>query len=68
MIDTMLAPGTMDAVITVGPAALGVLAALIAGVAWLARSASEELRRSAAREWERRTATPGPNDGGRLAA
>jgi len=68
MIDTMMAPGTIDAIVTVGPAFLGVLVAVVGGAAWIARGTAEELRRTAARDWEPRTIAIHPADDGRLAA
>jgi len=54
MIDTMLmAPGATT-VLTVGPAFLGVALAMVCGLIWVARKTAEELRRTAARDWERR--------------
>jgi hypothetical protein len=53
MIDTMVFSGVTTALIAVGPAFAGVMIALIAGAAWLARGTAEELRRIAARDWER---------------
>ena len=52
MIDMMMAPGAATALITVGPAVIGVGCAVIFGVAWMARQTAEELRRVAARDWE----------------
>jgi len=54
MIDAMMVPGTMAAFVTVGPAFVGVTVALIAGAAWVARQTTEELSRTAARDWELR--------------
>jgi hypothetical protein len=68
MIDSLMIPGTIDAIVTVGPATLGVMAVLAATVAWVARRTSEELRRTAAREWERRNVAALPASSGRLAA
>src|SRR5262245_55076134 len=69
MIDAMMVPGATDAILTVGPAFVGVLVAMIAGAAWVARQTAEELRRTAAREWEARMSlTTGPTHTGRLAA
>jgi hypothetical protein len=70
MIDALtMAPGSMDAVLSIGPAFVGVMVATIAGAGWLARRTGEELRRTAARDWEERlrlrTAATKP---GRLAA
>ena len=53
MIDTMVFSNVTTALVTVGPAFAGVMIAVIAGVAWLARGTAEELRRVAARDWER---------------
>ncbi len=68
MIDTMLAPGAADAVLSVGPAFLGVMVAVIAGAGWMARQTAEELRRTAAREWELRVSAARPAESGRIAA
>ena len=54
MTDGILAPGLATAVVAIGPAVIGIAAALVVGVVFLARGAAEELRRSAAREWESR--------------
>ena len=67
MIDAMMVPGTTDAILTIGPAFVGVTVALIAGVAWIARQTAEELRRTAAREWEHRMNLT-PSNPRRLAA
>ena len=53
MIDTMVFADVTTALVTVGPAFAGVMIAVIAGAAWLARGTAEELRRIAARDWER---------------
>jgi hypothetical protein len=53
MIDTMVFADATTALITVGPAFAGVMIALVAGLALLARGTTEELRRIAARDWER---------------
>jgi hypothetical protein len=53
MIDTMVFSDVTTALMTVGPAFAGVMIAMIAGAAWLARGTAEELRRIAARDWER---------------
>ena len=53
MIDTMMAPGTIDAIVIVGPGFVGVLVAVVGGAAWIARGVAEELRRTAARDCER---------------
>jgi hypothetical protein len=68
MIDAMMAPGTMNAIMTVGPAFVGTLVAMVAGLAWLARGTAEELRRTAARDWEARMSFTDPTHSGRLAA
>jgi hypothetical protein len=57
MIDSMVVSDVSTALMTVGPAFAGVMIALVAGVAWLARGTAEELRRVAARDWERGTHT-----------
>ena len=67
MLDAMMIPGVATTVLAVGPALLGVAVALLVGVAWLASGAAEELRRTAAREWDaRHDETQPPDD--RLAA
>jgi len=67
MIDAMMIPGAAATVLAVGPAFLGVAVALVAGAAWLASGAAEEIRRTAAREWDmRHDETQPPGD--RLAA
>ena len=53
MIDTMVVSNATAALMTAGPAFAGVMIAVIAGVAWLARGTAEELRRIAASDWER---------------
>jgi len=59
MIDTMLMIPATTTVFTVGPAFLGIALAMVFGLVWVARETAEELRRTAARDWERRiTATP----------
>ena len=63
----MTGPGTIDALMSVGPAFALVMTAVIAGAAWVARGTSEELRRVAAREWEQRL-TVVPARDGRVAA
>jgi hypothetical protein len=68
MIDTMLATPGAAALFTMGPAFVGLVVALVAGLAWMARQTAEELRRAAARDWERRAATPPPLSPNRLAA
>ena len=68
MIDAMMAPGTMNAIMTVGPAFVGTMVAMIAGIAWIARGTAEELRRTAARDWEERMGFTIPTHSGRLAA
>ena len=62
MIDTMVVPGLGTAVMALSPALLGVGIALVAGVAWMVRGTSEELRRLAARDFEARPVrlTPKP--------
>ena len=54
MTDAILAPGLATTVVTIGPAVIGIAVALVVGVVFLARGASEELRRTAARDWEAR--------------
>lgn len=61
MVDTMMVPGFATSVIAVGPVLVGVVIALVAGIAWLARGTAEELRRQGAREWEARTLRVGPH-------
>ena len=68
MIDLMMAPGTATAVMTIGPAFVGVVAALVAGVAWIVSQTGEELRRVAARDWEARSVGTGCETPERLAA
>jgi hypothetical protein len=69
MIDSLMtAPGTIDAIVSVGPAFVGVLAAVVLGAAWLARQTAEELRRVAARDWERRLTVVRRDRDGRVAA
>ncbi len=51
--DTILASGA-TAILHVSPILLGFGVALVAGAVLLARAASEELRRVAAREWDAR--------------
>ena len=53
MIDTMVFSDVTTALVTAGPAFAGVMIAVIGGVGWLARGTAEELRRVAARDWER---------------
>jgi len=57
----------MGAIMIVGPGFVGVMVALIGGVAWIARRVAEERRRNAGRDRERTISTP-PADDGRLAA
>jgi hypothetical protein len=57
MIDTLMTPGTMDSMLAVGPAFALAMGAVIAGMVWFARGTAEELRRVAARDWERGTVT-----------
>lgn len=66
MIDSLLIPGAATTVLSVGPALIGVGLALVAGVVWIARGTAEEIRRTAAREWERTRPIPSHPD--RLAA
>jgi hypothetical protein len=55
MIDAVtMVPGAAETILSVGPAFLGVMVAMIVGVAWLARRTTEELRRTAARDWDER--------------
>jgi len=68
MLDAATVPGLATTVITVGPAVLGVMLALVAGLAWAVSATSEELRRVAARDWELRTNRPAPTGPSRLAA
>jgi hypothetical protein len=53
MIGTMVFADATTALMTVGPAFAGAMIAVVAGAAWLARGTAEELRRIAARDWER---------------
>ena len=68
MIDSFVSPGTIDAIVTIGPALLGAIVVLAATVVWIARQTSEELRRTAAREWERQATLTAPGHRRRLAA
>ena len=69
MIDAlMVVPGSMDAMLSVGPAFVGVLAAVVFGAAWVARGTAEELRRIAVRDWEGGTRIVAPTPDGRIAA
>ena len=60
MIDTMVFSDLTTTMVTVGPAIAGVMIAVIGGVAWFARGTAEELRRIAARDWERGIRTTSP--------
>src|SRR5262245_11657196 len=53
MIDTMITPGAMDSILAVGPAFALMAVAVVSGMIWFARGTAEELRRLAARDWER---------------
>ena len=55
LIDPILSPGTATAFVAVGPGFALLTLAAIAVVAWAARKTAEELRKIAARDWERRT-------------
>jgi hypothetical protein len=68
MIDTMLMVPATTTVFTVGPALLGVALAMVFGLVWVARETAEELRRTAARDWERRIVATPIVSHGRLAA
>ena len=68
MIDTMMIPGFATAVMAISPALVGVAAALVAGVAWMASGTAEELRRMAARDWEARSIRTDSTSRDRLAA
>jgi hypothetical protein len=57
MIDTMVFSGVTTALVTAGPAFVAVMIGVIGGAAWLARGTAEELRRIAARDWERGIST-----------
>ena len=48
MIDPMMIPGATTALIYVGPVAIGVGLALVAGLAWAVRETAKELRRTPA--------------------
>ena len=67
MIDMIFVTG-QTAVVHVSPILLGFGVALVAGAALLARGASEELRRVAAREWDARNIRVATTDEGRAAA
>lgn len=54
MIDSMMIPGLTTAMLSVGPAFTGIAIALVAGLAWMVRGTSEELRRMAVRDFETR--------------
>ena len=59
MIDTMLTVPATATLFTVGPTFLGIALAMVFGLVWVARKTAEDLRRTAARDWERRiAATP----------
>jgi len=67
MIDMIFVTG-QTAVMHVSPIFLGFVVVLIAGAGLLARGASEELRRVAAREWDARNIRVATTDEGRAAA
>lgn len=68
MIDALMVPGVAMAVLSVGPALIGVGVTLVVGLAWIVRETNEELRRAAAREWEARRTRPTPPEHPALAA
>ena len=55
LIDPFFTPGTASTLVVVGPGFALLALAAIAVVAWAARKTAEELRKIAARDWERRT-------------
>lgn len=67
MVDTLI-PGMTVMVLAIGPATIGVFAALLAGLAWLVSGTAEELRRTAARDREPRLERPATLGSDRLAA
>ena len=69
LIDTMVVPGLGTAVLAVSPVLFGmVAAAVVAGMAWMVRGVSEELRRQAARELEARSIRLAPRASESIAA
>jgi len=68
MVDTMVAPGTMGAILTVGPGFVGMMVALIGGVALIGRKVAQDLRRTAGSDPEREAIAAPRADDGRLAA
>ena len=66
MIDTATIPGMTMTLMAFGPAVVGTLVALLGGLAWAVSGTNEELRRMAARDFERRAEPPA--DPQRLAA
>ena len=66
--DATTIPGLMTSLLAVSPTAVAVFVALVAAAAWLARGAAEELRKSAAREWEARIHAARTDDRDRAAA
>jgi uncharacterized membrane protein HdeD (DUF308 family) len=65
MIDTLPAATTA---LAVGPTTIAVALVLLAGFAWVIAGAAEEMRRMAARDWERSKGPGRPSDVDRLAA
>jgi hypothetical protein len=65
MIDTLPAA---TAALAVGPTTIAVALALLAGFAWMVAGTAEEMRRMAAREWERSNKPGRPSEVDRLAA
>jgi hypothetical protein len=68
MIDSMMIPGIATALLSIGPAFVGIGIALVAGLAWMVRGTSEELRRMAVRELEARAPRPTTTEEPALAA
>jgi hypothetical protein len=68
MVDTVMVPGTAATLMTVESGFVVVLIALIAAVVWVARRTAEEVRRTAAAEWEERANTAAPSESPRIAA
>lgn len=68
IVDTMVMAAGAAELVAVGPIFVAVAAAAIAAAAWLGRGTAEEIRRTAARDWERRTGATPALSHGRLAA
>lgn len=64
----VMVPGMVEPLIAVGPAFVGVMLALVAGVAWLGYGTAEEMRRTAARRWESARIHPPVEPAPRIAA